>query len=214
MSTVMTGTTSLYELAKTFWRTDLKAAGKSEKTIRNYLDAARQLDAFCRSNGMPVDPAVIRREHIAAFLADLRERTSASTEATRFRGLQQLFRWLHDDMGEIESNPMARMKPPKVEDRPVPIVSADDLRALFATCKGKTFENLRDAALMRMLLNTGPRIEEIMRLKLDDVDPASGRITVVGKGARIRYLYPTPIAMKRVEPLPPRAPSSSSRRLV
>ena len=40
------------------------------------------------------------------------ERTSPSSAATRYRSLQQLFKWL-DDEGEIEGSPMAKMGHPR-----------------------------------------------------------------------------------------------------
>lgn len=38
--------------------------------------------------------------------------------------------WLQDE-DEITRNPMKRMRPPKLEERPVPVIPDDDLRALF-----------------------------------------------------------------------------------
>jgi hypothetical protein len=48
--------------------------------------------------------------------------------------------------GEIAVNPMARMKPPMVPDKPFPVVPEDALRRLLAACAGKGFEARRDTA--------------------------------------------------------------------
>ena len=55
------------------------------------------------------------------------ERTSPSSVATRYRSLQELFNWL-DDEGEIESSPMAKMRPPKIPEKAVPVLSDDHVR--------------------------------------------------------------------------------------
>lgn len=122
------------------WRIHLEAENLSPRTIKSYIEAAGQLADFLRSAGMPLQADAIRREHIEAFLVEVRSRTSASSAATRYRGLQQLFRWLAEE-GEIPETPMARMKPPKVEEKPVPVIPRSDLEVLFNVCSGRSFED-------------------------------------------------------------------------
>jgi site-specific recombinase XerD len=136
------------------WERSLRAERKSPKTLRNYLDSAEQLLAFLDAHAMPTDVASIKREHVEWYLVDLGERLSASTVATRYRGLQQCFRWLLDE-GEVTESPMARMRPPKVPEREIPVLSDDDLRRLLKVCEGRAFEQRRDAALLRLMIDTG-----------------------------------------------------------
>jgi site-specific recombinase XerD len=63
--------------------------------------------------------AAIKREHIEAFIAAELVRTSASSAATRYRSIQQLFRWL-DEEGEVDISPMAKMRKRLVPEQPVP----------------------------------------------------------------------------------------------
>ena len=42
----------------------------------------------------------ISREHVEAFIVAQLERTAPASAATRYRSLEQLFKWL-DDEGEI-----------------------------------------------------------------------------------------------------------------
>src|SRR4051794_36612633 len=79
------------------WRLSLRAANKSPKTIRTYMDAAQQLQDFLAGAGMPTDAASVRREHVEAFIVHLTETRSASTAATRYRALQQLWKWLLEE---------------------------------------------------------------------------------------------------------------------
>jgi site-specific recombinase XerC len=94
--------------------------------------------------------------------------------------------WLLDEQ-EIEIDPMARMKPPTVPAKPVPIVPADGLKRLFAACAGPGFEARCDTALI-MLLDTGVRRAEMVGLRLADVDLDLDVLLVLGKGRRERAL--------------------------
>ena len=81
---------------------------------------------------------------------------------------------------------MERMRPPAVPEQPVPIVTDVHLEALLATCKGNTFENRRDMAILRLFLDTGMRAGELAGLHVDDLDQEESTTYVLGKGGRHR----------------------------
>jgi site-specific recombinase XerD len=191
------------------WLRSLRAENKSPRTIQSYEEAARQFVAFLDERGMPAEVASIRREHVEAFIEQLLATRSASTAANRHRSLQQFFRWL-DEEGEIEVSPMVKMRPPRKVDQPVDVFSDDEIRALLATCKGGTFEDRRDLAIMRAFLDTGARLAELAGLTLDDVDFDARVLRVTGKGGRARDL---PIGRKTARDLDryERAHSASTR---
>jgi len=178
------------------WKPSLEYRHLSPKTIRGYLDAGRQLEEFLTAKGMPTQVEHIKREHIEAFLLEVRERTSVSTQATRYRQLQQLFKHLSEEEGVIPASPMERMRPPKLDEKQIPTINEAHLRKLLKACEGKDFAPRRDAALIRILLNTGARVGELVGTKLDDVDLDRREFLVTGKGRRERILPLGPKAMR------------------
>jgi site-specific recombinase XerD len=195
------------------WRTHLRARNRSKGTIDSYERCAKALRVFLVESGMPTNAAAINREHIEAFLAALADRVSPATTAKHYRSLQQLFKWLEDD-GEITRSPMERMKPPAVPVQPVPIVTDEQLAALLATCKGNTFENRRDSAIIRLLIDTGIRAGELAGLTVDDFDHAQDVAVVRGKGDRLRacpYGPKTADALRRYDRFRARHPHASSQ---
>lgn len=172
------------------WRLHLEAANLSGRTIRAYTDDGAMFARFLVDRGMPTAVADIHREHVEAFIAAELERTAPASAATRYRSLQQFFRWL-DEEGEVDGSPMARMRPPIIPEQPVPVLADDQVRRLLDSCAGRDFRNRRDIAIIRLFLDTGMRLEGMAGLRynaddaeLSDVDLRGNVVRVTAKGRR------------------------------
>ena len=179
------------------WRRHLRAANLAPRTIQSYCEAARRLEEFLAAQGMPTQVGSISARHVAAYIEDLLAHWSPATAAVRYRSLQQLFRWLVDEE-EIVANPMARMRPPKVPEQPVAVLSLDEQRRLLATCEGRTFDDRRDAAIFRVFIDTGARLAEVTGLLVATLELDDGMLLVMGKGRRERAL---PVGSRTVKAL-------------
>ena len=186
------------------FRHHLRAANLSPRTMIAYDQAVNKLAAFLGEQGMPQLVANLTREHIESFITRLLERSSASTASTRYKALKVFFKWLVEE-GEIEGNPMDRMRPPKVPEVPVDVLHEADLKALMAFEKGRDFNDRRDAAILRVFIDTGARRAEVVGLRWNpdddennDVDLNAGLLRVQGKGRRERVL---PIGAKTIKAL-------------
>ena len=169
----------------TSWRRALRAQNKSPRTIVGYLEGVRLFSEYLGRTGMPRQVAHIRREHVEAFVADQVERFRPSTAKTRYRSLQQLFRFLVDE-GELRASPMAKMTPPAVPDEPPPVLTDEQLRKLLRACEGTGFAERRDLAIVRLLMDTGMRLAELAHLRIEDLDLETDVAVVLGKGRRPR----------------------------
>lgn len=199
------------EVLRNSWMLALRADGKSDKTLKTYAEAANQLIGFLAApppvsddvatllDAQPrvADPNDINVTHLRAFISYLLTQFKESTANNRYRGLQQWFGWMAKEE-EIAFSPFAtgKLKPPTVPETPVPVVPVEDIRALLATCKPRTFVNLRDEALIRLFFDTGARVSEVaglMKEAEDDihvphVDLDQLVIWVTGKGKRLRTI--------------------------
>ncbi len=179
------------------WQRSLRAARRSPRTVQSYTESAERLSDFLVRRGMPTAVASIRREHVESFIEDLDTRFKPATVGVRFRSLQQLFGWMLEE-GEITSNPMERMRSPRVPDDPPAVLSDAELRALLKACEGSDFVARRDTAIIRVFIDTGARLSEVANLRMSDVDLDGMTLTVLGKGERVRVL---PIGTKSVKVL-------------
>jgi integrase len=177
------------------WERTLRAENKSTNTIEIYGHCARMMikwldalpteaiepDALTR----PEDPHEITRAHIATWMTHLLETGKPGNANNKYRSVQQWFNWLLDE-GEIEIHPMIRMKPPFVPEEPVPLVPDELIRKVLDQCKGRDFMSRRDTAIIRLIWDTGARLNEITLLTVDDIDLDIDVIHVMGKGRRPR----------------------------
>jgi site-specific recombinase XerD len=167
----------------------LASANKRPNTIKSYLEAVVQLDAFLGVHGMPRDVENIRREHIETFQKDQLARLRPASAANRYRSLQQFFKWLTEE-GQIKASPMANMKPPNVPLEPPPVLEDAQLKALLKECAGSGFDARRDKAILMVLLDTGVRLSELAGMRVQDVaearSPHPWTIQVTGKGDKRR----------------------------
>ena len=142
-------------------------------------------------------------------------RYSDSYANNQFRALQQFFRWhATEDPDEPRPNPMAKLKPPKVSEKLVPVFTEAELAAMLATCKGGGFQNRRDYAIISLFKDTGIRLSELAGLRPGRPQPREPRGRPLRARAtssgRCRFTYDTSRALDRY--LRERAKHTMARR--
>jgi site-specific recombinase XerD len=156
-----------------FWDLHLASEGKAARTRAIYRYWLDGLDRFLTDHGMPRELTAIRREHIEAFIVDLQQRgLKPSSVSIAFRSLRPYFAWLtSEDADQLKTSPRARMKTPTVPVNPPAVLRDDEVRRLLDATRGSGFENRRDAAMLRLLIDAGLRRGELAGLRRGDVDP-------------------------------------------
>lgn len=188
----------LADLSKSFSR-HLRAEGRADRTVTIYGQAIRFYADWLTAQGRPATVEELTRAGIREWLAQLTDAgMQPSTVKTRYRGLFRFCRWLVEE-DELEANPMAGLSPPEPKATPVPVFDDTELTALLKAVSGKTFEDRRDEAILRVLLDTGLRVSELVGLTVPirdergrlvggvDLDDAAA--LVHGKGGKARLVY-------------------------
>jgi site-specific recombinase XerD len=200
----------LISLAKSFDR-HLAAENMSPRTRHAYRYSIDRFEAFLDTlpalptydtDGDLVLPAGPRRtaeltkDHFIAWIIQMqaitvvrRGRTQPLASATvshRYRCLQSFIKYLVDE-GVFDTNPLANLKAPQVDELPVPILTEDRQRALVETCgkgKNRPFIDVRDEAIIRLLIDAGGRRREVSNLEVDDLDFEYDVVGVLRKAGR------------------------------
>jgi site-specific recombinase XerD len=167
----------------------LSAANRSEKTEKAYRLGIGQYIAWCEANGKPV---VMDRAQVQAWMVDMRDRGLApNTVAQRLAGVRQLSKWMTDpaEGGVLDADPLLRLNAPKVDTAITPVLTEDQLKAMLKACQGPEFRDRRDEAMVRLMAETGARVNEVLGLDVTDIDLPRGLAYIRrGKGGKGRIV--------------------------
>jgi integrase/recombinase XerD len=170
----------------TSWRLSLEAAGKSPKTIRSYTDSVKALCAFLVDQEMPADVEGVGAHESHAFLLAEERRTSPASAAVHYRNLRVFFGWLAKEGERSAPSPMEGVERPKVTKKAKPFFADEELVRLLMACDGSSFEDRRDTALIRVLIDTGMRVSELAGLRYDPAAETQNDVLLTERRLRIR----------------------------
>jgi site-specific recombinase XerD len=170
----------------TSWQLSLESAGKSPRTVRSYTDSVRALHAFLIDQDMPSDVEGVDAPDVRAFLLHEQKRTSPTSAAVHYRNLRVFFGWLIKEGERTSENPMLRVEKPRVDKKAKPFFRDEDISRLLKACSGAKFEDRRDTAIIRILIDTGVRVSGLANLRYDPEDDSQNDVFLSQRRLRIR----------------------------
>lgn len=136
----------------------------------------------------------VRREHVAGFLAALREGDAdhaplgASSAARTLVAVRGFHRFAVRE-GLSVDDPAGQVRPPAPAARLPKALPLHEVEAILAAAAGGgTALSMRDAALLELLYGCGARISEAVGLDVDDLDLEGGIVRLAGKGGKERLV--------------------------
>ena len=160
----------------------------SKNTIDAYVQDLDELLTFIGRNSPISDVSDVSSEDVIAFRRHLlvKRRLAPATAKRRLACTRSLFKWLVKRHG-LEQSPFDRVEVQvRLPDRLPRTLSNEDAARLVAH---RHALGPHVSLMVGLLLVTGMRVGELVRLTVDDIDLDSGRIRVFGKGARERIVF-------------------------
>lgn len=154
---------------------DLRIAHKSEKTIAQYTRTIMKLRNFIGKNFADISSMDIR--YFLAYHQRERKWKDRTVQNT-IHYIQPFFNFMVKEEVIIK-NPMNKVEHVKVEEVIKKPFSRMELEAIRDACRN----DLRVTALVELLLSSGIRVGELVKLKWNDLDYYRLRFMVHGKGA-------------------------------
>ena len=159
--------------AITTFKNHLAHQGRASATILAYSKDIEQLANFV-AKSEKTNLKEITKEDIDAFKESLSSTNYTTKSISRkINSIKSFFSFIQAN-GAITENPATNVSHPKYDIKPPRILNKIEYRALRDACR----EDLRMAAIVELLLQTGMRISELANLKIGDLDLNSNQITI------------------------------------
>ncbi len=181
----------LEPLAEEFYSYLRNERGSSELTITAYRYDFRLFTKFLDEQGISHELDAVTTQIFRRFLAYLNQKSYKATSIRRrVNGLKSMWNYLVDAEYLVRS-PLRQVHSPKKEHK-IPIcLTSDELEALIAASEQCRSINqaFRNRAIMSVLIHTGVRRQELLDLKLEDIDLGEKIMQVTkGKGRKMRLI--------------------------
>ena len=129
----------------------MRGERKSTSTLKAYKAGVTGYLALASTN----NSKALTKNGVRAFMASLAD-TEPATARLRLQALKLFARWLAAEEG-FDVDGVVAIRAPKLDDKAVPDLSEDEVRRMLKACKGPTFRDKRDYALLLLLTETGLR---------------------------------------------------------
>jgi integrase/recombinase XerC len=169
------------------WLDKLQLDGKSHHTIQAYRQGIQHfLCWYARAYQDHFKPAQVMPRDIRDWQAHQQqtEKSAPATVNQRLAAVKQFFKWAQQHHG-LHQNPADDVSTTHINHRNVKSLDDPSLHRLLREAK----TDVRDYAILEVLIGTGIRVGELLALKVGDivVHPRSGQLTVrYGKGGGYR----------------------------
>lgn len=161
-----------------YFENSLRIANKSDKTIAQYVRAAKNL-----RNYVSKDFSDITAFDIKFFLAENKNKKKWANITTKntIHYLSAFFEFLLKEEF-IQKNPMDKIETVKTEFVIKNPFTKTEMEKLRTVCRG----SYREMALIELLVSSGIRVDECVRLNWNDIDFQRMTFVVHGKGDKER----------------------------
>ena len=155
--------------------------GLSDLTLKNYFYLLRKLAAFSHKQVKDINLNDLR-----TFLFQECEGLKETTMQVKVTYLQSFFKWLVDE-DIIDKDPSRKLPRIRVPQRLRNALTIEEVEKLRMACA-----DVRERAILEMLLATGCRLSELIGMNIEDLNFKDNSIRVIGKGNKERIVFFNP----------------------
>ncbi|MDD2621270.1 MAG: tyrosine-type recombinase/integrase [Syntrophomonadaceae bacterium] len=178
---------------------DQKLKNRTPRTLQWHRENFRALKKALQEQNIPWELKSLTKNHLKHnFILYSMENNNnkATTINNRMKTFQSFWKFLCTE-GYLATNITVGIE--KLREQKMVIVTLDEseIKAMFKACNLKTFTGVRDLTMMKTLIDTGMRLQELTRVVMEDILFRENLIKVNGKGQKQRWIPLSP-ELKRV----------------
>ena len=154
----------------------------SPNTVTSYCS---DVAAFMDVAG--IDPANADSSDIAGYLSSRAGDVSKRSQSRQLSSLQSFFDWLVLE-GMRSDNPCDAVDHPKLGRYLPEVLSVEEVTAIIEGVDTRTWQGVRDRAILEILYGCGLRVSEVCALRISNVYETEGFVRIIGKGDKERLV--------------------------
>lgn len=155
----------------------LKCLGKSKETIRSYKTA---FNRFFNDTNFSMEDLEVTKSWCLDYANSLREEISVPTINKHMKQMSSFYQFLMVKR-YVKANPFYQLPSLSNSDSPYKdkVISDEQAKAIISASDSFS---IREKCLIYLLMNIAPRIGEVSRIRVKDIDLDNNKIWLRGKG--------------------------------
>ena len=164
----------------------------SNQTIQSYLRDLNVYDSFMKDNSIQYHK--IKKDDIFKFQSSLEGQISPRSFSRILSALKTFYKFLHMErvIDDITLNEIKSYPSPKYKKSMPTFLSKEQVEKIVERINlNKKLDNRnkkRDQAIIMLFFSSGVRLNELISIKLSDIDFSNNKIKVFGKGKKQRIV--------------------------
>jgi len=158
--------------------------GHSPHTVRFYTENLKRFNDYLNNPDITTVTLTNAREYVLM----LRERDISSvTLQTYTKAIRAFLTWCHREE-YIADNIPGKLRLPKATRKAIDVLTDTEAERLINCINTRKFTGLRDMVVVLLMLDSGMRLSEVLRLEYGKIHLESGYLIALGKGNKERYI--------------------------
>lgn len=158
----------------------------SLKTVETYLNCLKNYDIFLKENNWNFKN--IDNDKALSYKAYLIKKFENKTSSLNLSSVRSFYNYL-EEIKLIDNNPFKNIRNPKLEKKLPNFLNNSEESKMFLERDYEDPIKFRNFVIIEFLYATGLRVSECVNVRLIDIDMASEKIRVFGKGSKERIAF-------------------------
>ncbi len=169
--------------------------GLAHNTLLAYRRDLVQYTGYLEKKGL-VQPNRIAREVVTDYMFKQKQQGLSTTSINRSLAAIKMFHRFLVKERLSQDDPTNLVETPKLWKRVPEVLSAAEVESIIKASQGRSWQSVRDNAILELFYASGMRVSELVNLKLEHVNLEIGYVRCIGKGQKERII---PIGRRAVE---------------
>ena len=161
--------------------------GLAKNTLIAYRRDLQQYLIYLDKKGVP-SLQQVKREFVTDYIYNRKQAGLSTTSICRnLAAIKMFHRFLVRERLSSE-DPTNLVDTPKIWKRVPEVLSQQEMEAIIKASEGKSWQRVRDNAILELFYASGMRVSELAALQMDHINFEVGYVRCIGKGSKERII--------------------------